>query len=293
MKALFVVNARSGARRRQGIEALIGEACTHLEHDIVACGAKEELDEIVSHAERDGVDVIYAVGGDGTVHETAKRLIGRRLALGVVPTGSGNGFARQIGLPMNLRASLQSCRGGRIVTIDTARVNGMPFLATMGVGFDATVAEAFARAGTRGLRTYLRVGLREARRFTARQYEVDVDGVPRTLRAFAVVVANAAHYGNNARIAPPASLQDGVLDVVTVRDITFLQAIALVPRLFRGTIDKSKHVTIVQGTRVEIRRPAAGPAQLDGEPLLLPEKLSVEIVPRSLRVLVPDRVEKI
>jgi YegS/Rv2252/BmrU family lipid kinase len=293
MKALFLVNARSGVRRQRGIDALIRDVCGHLEHDVVACGAKEELDEIVARAERDGVDVVYAVGGDGTVHETAKRLIGRRVALGVVPTGSGNGFARQIGLPMDVRASLQSCRGGRIETIDTARVNGLPFLATMGVGFDAAVAEAFASAGTRGLRTYVRVGVREARRFKSDEYEVHVDGAPRTLRAFAVVVANAAHYGNNARIAPLASLQDGVLDVVTVGEINLLQAAALVPRLFRGTIDKSKHVTVTRGTRVEIRRPHPGPAQLDGEPLLLAERLEVEIVPRSLRVLVPDGVKRI
>jgi len=293
MKALFLVNARSGARRRHGIEALIRDACGHLEHDIVACGQKEDLDEIMARAERDGVDVVYAVGGDGTVHETAKRLIGRGVALGVVPTGSGNGFARQLGLPMNVRASMQSCRGGRIVTIDTARVNGMPFLATMGVGFDAAIAEAFANAGTRGLRTYVRVGLREIRRFRAEEYEIEVDGARQTRRAFVVAVANAAHYGNNARIAPLASLQDGVLDVVVVDDVSILQAAALLPRLFRGTIDKSRHVTIVQGTRVEIRRPSAGPAHLDGEPVSLPARLSVEIVPRSLRVLVPDRVGRI
>jgi len=293
MKAIFLVNARSGVRRRHGIEALIRDTCGHLEHEIVACGEKHELDEIVARAERDGVDVVYAVGGDGTVHETAKRLIGRALALGVVPTGSGNGFARQIGLPMNLRASMQSCRGGRIVTIDTASVNGLPFLATMGVGFDAAIAEAFANAGTRGLRTYVRAGLREFRRFRAESYDITIDGASQTRRAFVVAVANAAHYGNNARIAPPASLQDGVLDVVIVDDVTILQAAALVPRLFRGTIDKSRHVTIAQGTQIEIRRPSAGPAQLDGEPVSLPARLSIEIVPRSLRVLVPDRVGRI
>jgi len=293
MKALFVVNARSGVRRNRNIGALIRDACGHLEHELVACNAKEELDGIVAGAERDGVDVVYAVGGDGTVHETAKRLIGRPLALGVVPTGSGNGFARQIGLPMNVRASLRSCRGGRIETVDTARVNAMPFIATMGVGFDAAVAEAFANAGTRGLRTYVRAGLREIRRFRAEEYEIEIDGARQSRRAFAVVVANAAHYGNNARIAPPASLQDGLLDVVIVDEVTTLQAIALVPRLFRGTIDRSKHVTIATATRIDIRRAAAGPAQLDGEPLTLPARLSIEIAPRSLRVLVPDQVQRI
>src|SRR5205814_4355594 len=103
----------------------------------------------------------------------------------------------------------------------------------------------------------------------------------------------AAHYGNNARIAPLASLQDGVLDVVVVDEVSILQAAALLPRLFRGTIDKSRHVTIVQEKRVEIHRPSAGDAHLDGEPVALPARLSVEIVPRSLRVLIPDTMERI
>jgi diacylglycerol kinase (ATP) len=293
MKALFLVNARSGTARRQNIDALIRETCSHWEHELIACERKEDLDAIVERAERDGVDVVYAVGGDGTVHETGKRLIGRALALGVVPTGSGNGFARHIGLPMNVRASLRSCRGGRIVTVDTARVNGMPFLVTMGVGFDALIAEAFAKAGTRGLRTYLRVGLRELRRFVAEEYEIDVDGRRMTKKALNVAVANAGQYGNNVRIAPLASLQDGLLDVVVVDDVSLLQIIAFIPRLFRGTFDRSPKVTVLQGTRIEIRRPTPGPAHLDGEPVSLPERLTVEIVPRSLRVLVPDAVGRI
>jgi YegS/Rv2252/BmrU family lipid kinase len=293
MKALFLVNARSGARRRHGIETLIRDACRHLEHDIVACGRKEDLDGIVDDAERGGIDVVYAVGGDGTVHETAKRLIGRRLALGVVPTGSGNGFARHIGLPMNLRASLQSCRGGRIVTIDTARVNGTPFLGTMGVGFDASIADAFANAGTRGLRTYVRVGIREFRHFAAEEYEIVVDGERVTRKALVVAVANAAQYGNNVRIAPLASLQDGVLDVVVVDDVSLLQAAALLPRLFRGTFHRSNRVTVLRGKRVDIRRPSEGPAHLDGEPVRLPERLSIEVVPQSLRVLIPDAAGRI
>jgi diacylglycerol kinase (ATP) len=293
MKALFLVNARAGTRRRQNLHALISESCGHWEHEVVACERKEDVDAIVERAERYGVDVVYAVGGDCTVHETAKRLIGRGPALGVVPTGSGNGFARHIGLPMDLRASLQSCRGGRIVEIDTARVNGMPFFVTMGVGFDAAIADAFANAGTRGLWTYVRVGLRELRRFAAEEYEIEVDGKRIRKKAMFVTVANASQYGNNVRIAPLASLQDGLLDVVIVDDLSLLQTLALVPPLLRGTFHHSPHVTTLQGTHVVIRRAAPAPAHLDGEPVSLPERLEIEIVPRSLRVLVPDGAGRI
>src|SRR6185295_6104131 len=109
MKALFVVNERSGRRRLFDLHAVIRKAVPY-EHEILGCGRKEELDGIVDRAEEEGFDVVYAVGGDGTVHETAKRLIRRKPALGVLPTGSGNGFARHIGLPLEASASLASCR---------------------------------------------------------------------------------------------------------------------------------------------------------------------------------------
>lgn len=292
MKALFVVNARSGQKRRRDLHDVIRAACAW-SHEIVASERKEDLDAIVDRAEHDGVDVIFAVGGDGTVHETAKRLIGRRPALGVVPTGSGNGFARHIGLPMQPHASIVSCARQRIVTIDTARVNGVPFLNAMGIGFDATIADAFARAGTRGLRTYVRVGLREFRRYRAEEYEIAIDGETVTRTAAIVAVANATQYGNNARIAPNASLQDGLLDVVVISDVSLLRAAMLIPALFRGTLHRSPHVLTRRVRHVEIRRRAEGPAHLDGEPVMMECALTIDVVPASLRVLVPDLAGRI
>ncbi len=287
MKALFVINERSGARRAYDIADVIRRAAV-VEHEIVPCGRKEDLDAIVDQAERDGVEVVFAVGGDGTVHETAKRLIGRTMALGVLPIGSGNGFARHIGLPPDPTAALIACRGGRIETIDTASVNGHPFLGVMGIGFDAVVAERFASSSVRGLQTYLREGLQAFAAFKSDQYDITANGATKQQRAFVIAVANSGQYGNNARVAPLASLQDGLLDVVVVDDTDFLNAALLMARLFSGSFHRAAGVTTLQTTEVRIRRPNAGPAHLDGEPLTLGEELNVRIVPRSLRVLVPD-----
>src|SRR5262249_11457787 len=159
VNVLFIVNPRAGARQRRNISALIHDV--HRGAEIVSCPATaDELDPMLTRAANDGVDVVYAAGGDGTVHEIAKRLIGTPLALGVLPLGSGNGFARHLGLPMSPRAALLACRGLRIESVDTATVNGRPFIGTMGVGFDAWIAAAFAAAGVRGFATYVRVGLR-------------------------------------------------------------------------------------------------------------------------------------
>jgi diacylglycerol kinase (ATP) len=287
VKALFLVNERSGRKRAFDIADLI-RASNVFESEIVSCSRKEDVDGIVDQAERDGVDVLFAVGGDGTVHETAKRLIGRTPALGILPIGSGNGFARHIGLPLDPAMTLDACRAGRIVTIDTAEVNGSAFLGVMGIGLDAVIAERFASSNVRGLETYVREGLRAFSEFHAEEYEVTWGTESVRRKAFVIAVANASQYGNNARIAPLASLQDGLLDIVIVHDISILAAPMLLARLFQGTLDRASGVTMVQSAEVTIRRAAAGPGHLDGEPVALPEELRVRIVPQSLRLLVPD-----
>lgn len=287
MKALFVINERSGRRRNRDIEALVRDNWDG-PYTIEACGAKEDLDAIVDRAEAEGFDVVYAVGGDGTVHETAKRLIGRTPALAILPTGSGNGFARHIGMPVDPAAALKSCRGGRIVTIDTAEVNGHAFLGVMGIGFDAIVADRFAASTTRGLETYVKEGLVAFAHFQAEEYEVMANDQMIRQKAFVIAVANSGQYGNNARVAPLASLRDGLLDVVIVNDTTLIGAAMLLARLFTGTFHRSDSVTMLQTDEVTIRRPAAGIAQLDGEPVTLPGELHVHVRPQSLNLLVPD-----
>ena len=279
MKALFVVNRRSGAKRRGDVVTIIREAC-NWELEIAECENREDLDAIVG----DRFDVVFAVGGDGTVHEVAKRLIGTPIALGIIPTGSGNGLARHLGFPVHVRRALTACANGRVEMIDTATVNGIPFIGTMGIGFDAWIAEAFATRGPRGLRTYLRVGFGGFWSYAAEEYEVQIDGERMKKRALLIAIANASQYGNNARIAPVASLQDGLLDVVIVERRSMRAA----ARLFTGTLQRAPGVTMLRGRHIEIRRASAGAAHIDGEPVTLPALLKIDIVPRSLRVLLPD-----
>jgi diacylglycerol kinase family enzyme len=227
------------------------------------------------------------------VHETAKHLIGRKPALAILPIGSGNGFARHIGLPLDPAEAIRSCSAGAIVTIDTAEENGRPFQGGRGVGLDALVAERFASSGVRGLKTYVVEGASAILRFRAEEYEIETEGATMTKRAFVVAVANSGQYGNNARIAPLASLRDGLLDLVVIEDASMLRALLLLPPLFRGTLHRARGVTGLQTPEVTIRRANGGGAHLDGEPYALPAELRVRIVPRSLKLLVPDGVGRI
>jgi len=295
MKCLFVVNARSGPRRKIDVAQLISEHCEReqMPFELHPCERKEDLDGVIAYAEHERYDVLFAVGGDGTVHEVAKRLIGKAVALGIVPTGSGNGFARHVGLPLALKASLATWASGRIATIDTASVNGIPFLGVMGAGFDALIAHRFAESTKRGMSTYVKEGLFAFAEYQPGQYEIEIDGETIRRRAFVVAVANSSQYGNNARISPLASLQDGLLDLVTVENVSVFSALPLLVRLFNGTIHRSRRAKVAQGKHIIIRREEAAPAHLDGEPLMLPAELDVRIVPSSLRVLVPSSVSRL
>lgn len=286
MKSLFIVNPRSGRQKARHLLAGV-------EGEIVTCEAKDQLDTIIAGALGRGVEVVYAVGGDGTVHEIATRLIGSRAALGIIPVGSGNGLARHLGIPLRAKTALSTFRDGLIATIDTATVNDVVWIGVMGVGLDAVIAEHFADSSVRGLRTYIRVGLHAFRRFEPETYEIDVDGVTYRRTAFVVAVANSSQYGNNARIAPLASLQDGVLDVVIIEHVSALAAPFMLLRLFNGTLHQSRRVTILQGRNVTVRRSASGPAHVDGEPVILPETLRVRVRPQSLRVLLPRSAARI
>jgi diacylglycerol kinase (ATP) len=284
VKALFVINARSGPVRGRDLAALIRASC-ELEHDIVATERKEDLDTIVAEAQHNGFEAVIAVGGDGTVHEVAKRLIGNPLALGIVPTGSGNGFARHHGIPMKVAAAVRVLPTAKKVTIDTAEVNGMPFIGVMGIGYAAQIAHRFAELPRRGLRSYIHAALSAFRSYEAREYEIN-GGVH---RAFLVEIANTAHWGNNFRIAPTASVFDGVLDVVIVHPLSWLDAPLFGARLRFGSIHRSRRVKTQRLAEVVIA--GAKEMHLDGEPLEAEGELRIRVRPHSLHVLVPADAE--
>jgi YegS/Rv2252/BmrU family lipid kinase len=293
LKVLFLINPKSGTRRSYDVADIIHARCGGWTYEVRPSESKEALDGIIDGAVRDGFDVVYAVGGDGTVHEIAKRLVGKPIALGILPTGSGNGFARHIGLPMQPAASLDACQRGSIITIDSGEVNGTPFLGVMGAGFDAEIAHRFASSKVRGFRTYVKAGLGAFFTYRCETYEITIDGRTFTRRAFVVAVSNSSQYGNDAKIAPDASLRDGLLDLVIADEVSVIGALKLLYRLFAGTIHFAKNVEVLRGKEIVIRREREGPVHLDGEPFVMGAELRIAVRPQSLQVLVPVTTTRI
>lgn len=288
MPTLFIINATSGrARDRDPVRRAIEASCRGEEFDIRLTRTKGDLDEVFEQIDR--YDVVFAVGGDGTVNEIGRRLIASGKTLGILPAGSGNGFARHLRIPMSIPAALEARRDSVVTAIDTATVGEFSFLGTFGVGFDAIVASRFAQAGTRGLETYIREGLRAFTSFAAEEYEIVVDGATHYERAILVTVANSNQYGNEARIAPAASIRDGMLDVVVLRESRLVDAADVVRRLFLGSLRDCSYLATMKGRLVTIRRANEGPAHIDGDPIVLGREITVDLHPASLKVLVPKK----
>ncbi len=235
------------------------------------------------------VPLVCAWGGDGTVNEVASALAGSGTALGVVPAGSGNGLARELGIPWDPAAALGIALGRRERVIDVGEVDGRLFVNLCGIGVDAHVAALFNARGLRrrGLWPYLTIGVREVLRYRAREYAFRAGDEAWTERALLVVCANGRQYGGGAVVAPTARPDDGQLELVTVAERPPLVALRDSLHLFRGTLDRAPGVATRRVPAVEISAPEPIPFHVDGEAATGGHVVRVRIRPAVLRVRVP------
>ncbi|MDB5256679.1 MAG: yegS [Chitinophagaceae bacterium] len=282
----FIINPTSGTGKSKSIPALIHSYFPTTGHTYrirfteYAGHAKMIVNEEIAN----GTRVIVAVGGDGTVNEVASGLLHSQAALGIVPTGSGNGLARHLKIPMNAAKALKVIADNYVITIDSGEVNGKPFFCTSGIGFDATVAERFATIKGRGFINYIKACLNEYKTFRP---ETITDNEGTTYKGFLLTVCNANQYGNNAFICPTASLSDGKLDLVQVPTIPVYKLFSFLIQLMNQTLDQNKSCTRKSFSELILKRKIAGPLHIDGDPVAHAAELSFRCVPKSLNVLAP------
>jgi YegS/Rv2252/BmrU family lipid kinase len=235
-----------------------------------------------------GARLVVAWGGDGTVNEVGTALAFGEARLGIVPAGSGNGLARDLGLPLTPEAALEAAMSGCVRVIDAGELDGRLFFNVAGVGVDACVAHRFAEAGgRRGLAGYASAAWRELRAYVALEHLVTTDGVPERVRPLLVAIANSRQYGNGALIAPRARLDDGRLDVVVVETMPVWRLVARLPRLFDGRLGDVPGVRMRTAEEVEVC--VAGPVRyhVDGEPGTATERLRGRVRGAAIAVQVP------
>ena len=285
--ALMLINPISGTRDKNGICDLTATRLqgAGIDLDIAHTQYKGHGAELARKAAEDGADIVVVAGGDGTVNEVASALLHTDTALGIIPCGSGNGLARSLGLPMDFEAAIDIIGRNMPCAVDCGVADGRPFFCTFGMGFDAVVTEKFASGERRGKMQYVRSALLEFINFTPDSYALEIDGEIYTEEALLIAVCNTPQYGNNAYIAPRASLTDGLLDVTVIRNSSVIQQAMAGIGLLSGQIDRNRYVDTFKAKDVKIIRLKDGPAQIDGEPLTLGRKVSIHCEPACLKVL--------
>lgn len=287
-KIVFIVNPISGTSDKQHIIDLIPEYLDsrRFEWTIRMTEHKGHAAKFAGEATREGIDVVVAVGGDGTVNEVARSLVHTDTALGIIPCGSGNGLARHLYIPMNPIGALRVLSECRIEQLDYGMIDQEPFFCTCGVGFDAFISDRFAKAGRRGLLTYIENTLKEGLKYKPDTYEISIDGEKQVYQAFLIACANASQYGNNVYIAPHASMSDGLMDVTLMEPFTVLEAPQIAIQLFNKTITSNSRIHTFRCRHLHIKRSSPGVIHFDGDPKEAGEELDVKLVPQGIRMVV-------
>lgn len=287
MKTLFIVNPISGrGGRKAGILSLLRSS-----------GCEIAFTEYAGHAEQIAAgteaDTVVAVGGDGTLNEVARGILGAYRnsgvckTLGILPCGSGDGLARMLGLHTTAKKGLEIIRRGKTQPLDCAEIDGRPFFSVCGVGLDAIVSEDFAKAGKRGLVTYINEAVKEWGHFRPEHYVLEIDGRTIERDAVLITVANSNQWGNEARVTPLASVCDSLLDITVVSMFRTMEIPLLAAELMTGHFDRNRHVECLQGKEIAIHRETEGPAHCDGDCITAGRDVRVRLLPERLRILVP------
>ncbi len=286
-RIVFIINPISGVHKKTDIPDLI-EANLDLdqfEYDITYTEYRKHAIELARKASESGIEIICAVGGDGSVHEVGTALIGTKTHLAIIPTGSGNGLARHLKIPLNVKDAILCINDNQYIHMDTVKVNEKRFLGVGGYGFDAVVAKEFDNGKKRGLWGYVLTIFREFFKYNPLNVSIDVDGKVKSLPVVLCTVANSSEFGNGFTISPESDVTDGELELCILKPFSIWAAPMIAYNYFRKRRQSSRHSEIIRFKNAKIKL-SKRIAHYDGEPINVREELVVSVVPKSLHILV-------
>lgn len=287
----FIINPISGTQNKKRLPKVIEKELdkTQWLPTIVFTEYAGHATILAKQFVRMGFDAVVSVGGDGTLNEVAQGLRDSNTALGILPMGSGNGFARHIGVPMLVNRAIQMLNHSEPISVDYGLANDKLFISTCGTGFDATIAEHFASIGKRGFIGYLQSIVKDAFAYKSQHCRLVGDGIDVEHTAFLINFANASQWGYEAAIAPKASIQDGKMDISIMSSNAILGAPDLAIRLFTKSIDQSLFMDTLRTNEITLIRDEVLPFHIDGDPVQMPKDINIRIVADGLKVLVEKR----
>ena len=283
----FILNPISGTHSKEEIPHLIEQTLDRelYDYSIRFTEYAGHAAEIARQLAEEKTDVVVAVGGDGTVNEVARSLTHTQTALAIIPCGSGNGLARHLCLPLDVKKAIGVINSYNVETFDFGVINNLPFFCTCGMGFDAFISLKFAEAGKRGPITYVENVLKEGLKYKPETYEVEDATGAKRYKAFLIACANASQYGNNAYIAPGATMKDGEMDVIIMEPFDVLDAPQIAADLFMKTLGNNSKIKTFRTRQLHIHRKEPGAIHYDGDPIMTDADIDVRIEPGGIRIL--------
>ena len=285
MKIRFIINPISGTGKQKGIEDVIKRYLV-FSYDIVYTKKCGDATILSKKAIKDKKDIVIAVGGDGTVSECSKALIGSNVAIGVIPCGSGNGFAYHIGMKKDIKKAILQLNISRLRTIDSCTANDEKFVNVSGIGFDAHIANLFANNRKRGFLNYLKLIIKELS-YQPEYYKIEYNNTKKEVKAYLIAFANTSQYGNDFEISPFAKLDDGLIDFVIVKVFSKWKIPFFLLKVAKGKVHLSKNVEIIKSKEMSIESKNRL-VHLDGEPKELKSPIVVKVKPRTLKIFSPN-----
>jgi len=288
---LFVINPIAGGKKKQDVPLLLGDFCKNNEclsqYYFTTGNADKDLIQIKKSIENIKPDAVIAVGGDGTVNLTGELLVNSGLPLGIIPMGSSNGLSRDLNIPQSFEEALEVIKKFHLQPIDTLRVNGRNCFHISDFGFNASVCSRFSESLLRGKISYVWYGLQEFFSFNPFEYKIQTEHQNIEGKAFMMTVTNSNRFGTNVNINPLGEIDDGFFEISIIKPFPKFRSLKILYYLLNNSIHKSTYNRVIRCRKAVIYNKERTSFHIDGEPVVLGEKVEIEIVPKGLNVITP------
>lgn len=287
LKIRFIINPKSGVHQKNDLPDLIANHLdlNRFEYDLIQTEYRKHAKTLAKEAADLGYDIVCAVGGDGSVHEVGTALINSNTALAILPAGSGNGLARHLNIPLELKEAILALNTSESRKMDTVLANDKPFLNVGGYGFDSLIAEKFDNYNRRGFWGYSQLIFKEFFSYKNQRYKFSINDIVREEELLMLTIANASEFGNGLVISPFSKIDDGILELCLLQPIKGWQAPNIIRLFFTKKSHQCKQLEIIPFKEATIELPYPK-AHYDGEPFDVRTTIHLRVVPKSLLIFV-------
>ena len=287
---LFVVNPASGRQNNEDLHELIKEKARKykFKYQITETTGDNDPQRIQNHIQKHAPNIVIAAGGDGTVNLVAHVLINTNIVLGILPLGSANGMAVELGIPLSINNALEALLTGDSKKIDILEINRQYIsLHLSDIGMNARIIKRFEKEGVRGLYGYTKQFFKELRKPKRFYCTINIDGQTYTEKTLMVVLANATTYGTRAVINPTGKLDDGKFEIVIIKPYPKWYILKMFLAFFTGNLDKLRKVKILQGKDCKIELSKHHELQVDGDLVGEQSEVVAKTIHKAIKVITP------